>query len=60
MRPLFQESILPNIAYIGGGFEGTLHNSLEAAIWDLPILYGNHKNNQNHRFSFKPSIFCSF
>ena len=35
-----------NIAYIGGGFEGTLHNSLEAAIWDLPILYGNHKNNQ--------------
>ena len=35
-----------NIAYIGGGFEGTLHNSLEAAIWDLPILYGNHKNNK--------------
>ena len=35
-----------NIAYIGGGFEGTLHNSLEAAIWDLPILYGKHKNNK--------------
>mgnify|MGYP001229212642 CR=1 FL=1 len=35
-----------NIAYIGGGFEGTLHNTLEAAIWDLPILYGKHKNNK--------------
>ena len=34
------------IAYIGGGFRGALHNTLEAAVWNLPVIYGNHKNNR--------------
>lgn len=34
------------IAFIGGGFRGALHNSLEAAVWDIPIIYGYHKNNR--------------
>ena len=34
------------IAFIGGGFRGALHNTLEAAVWNLPIIYGNHKNNR--------------
>ena len=34
------------IAFIGGGFRGTLHNTLEAVVWNLPVIYGNHKNNR--------------
>ena len=34
------------IAFIGGGFRGTLHNTLEAAVWNLPVIYGLHKNNR--------------
>ena len=34
------------IAFIGGGFRGALHNTLEAAVWNLPVIYGNHKNNK--------------
>ena len=34
------------IAFIGGGFRGALHNTLEAAVWNLPVIYGNHKNNR--------------
>ena len=33
------------IAFIGGGFRGALHNTLEAAVWDVPVIYGFHKNN---------------
>ena len=35
-----------DVAYIGGGFRGALHNTLEAAVWDIPIIYGNHRNNK--------------
>ena len=35
-----------DIAYIGGAFEGALHNTLEAAVFDLPIIYGEHTNNK--------------
>ena len=35
-----------DVAYIGGGFRGALHNTLEAAVWDVPIIYGNHRNNK--------------
>ena len=35
-----------NIAYIGGAFEGALHNTLEAAVWNLPVLFGDHKSNK--------------
>ena len=35
-----------DVAYIGGGFRGALHNTLEAAVWDVPIIYGNHRNNR--------------
>ena len=34
------------MAFIGGGFRGALHNTLEAAVWNLPVIYGNHKNNR--------------
>ena len=34
------------IAFIGGGFRGALHNTLEAAVWNIPVIYGNHKNNR--------------
>ena len=34
------------IAFIGGGFRGAIHNTLEAAVWNLPVIYGNHKNNK--------------
>lgn len=32
------------IAYIGGGFDTGIHNSLEAAVYGLPLVFGtNHK-----------------
>ena len=34
------------IAFIGGGFRGALHNTLEAAVWDVPVIYGFHKKNR--------------
>jgi len=34
------------IAFIGGGFRGALHNTLEAAVWNIPVIYGYHKNNK--------------
>ena len=34
------------IAFIGGGFRGALHNTLEAVVWNLPVIYGIHKNNR--------------
>ena len=33
------------IAFIGGGFRGALHNTLEAAVWDIPVVYGLNKKN---------------
>ena len=34
------------IAFIGGGFRGALHNTLEAAVWNIPVVYGNHIINK--------------
>ena len=33
------------MAFIGGGFRGALHNTLEAAVWDIPVAYGLNKKN---------------
>ncbi len=32
------------VAYIGGGFGVGIHNLLEAAVWDVPVIFG--PNNQ--------------
>ena len=29
-----------DVAYIGGGFGGGIHNSLEAAVWNMPVFFG--------------------
>ena len=34
-----------DIAFIGGGFRGATHNTLEAAVWNVPVIYGLNKNN---------------
>lgn len=32
------------VAYVGGGFGVGIHNVLEAAVWDIPVIFG--PNNQ--------------
>ncbi len=34
-----------NIAYVGGGFSGKLHNILEPAVFGLPVIFGPHFKN---------------
>lgn len=29
-----------DVAYIGGGFGAGIHNTLEAAVWEIPVLFG--------------------
>lgn len=29
-----------NVAYVGGGFGVGIHNTLEAAVWDVPVIFG--------------------
>ena len=29
-----------DVAYIGGGFGDGIHNTLEAAVWGIPVLFG--------------------
>ncbi len=29
-----------NVAYIGGGFGVGIHNTLEAAVWNVPVVFG--------------------
>jgi 3-deoxy-D-manno-octulosonic-acid transferase len=29
-----------NIAYIGGGFHAGIHNTLEAAVYGIPVIFG--------------------
>lgn len=36
-----------SIAYIGGGFGVGIHNTLEAAVWNVPVVFG--PNNQKFR-----------
>lgn len=33
-------------AYIGGGFDGGLHNAIEACAWGKPVLYGPKHTNR--------------
>ena len=33
-------------AYVGGALRGTLHNTLEAAVYGIPVFFGKHANNQ--------------
>lgn len=35
------------VAYIGGGFGAGIHNLLEAAVWNIPVLFG--PNNEKFR-----------
>lgn len=36
-----------DVAYIGGGFGVGIHNTLEAAVWNMPVIFGpNNKNFQ--------------
>ena len=38
-----------NYAFIGGGFRGALHNTLEAAVYGIPVFFGNHENNKKFK-----------
>ena len=33
-----------NVTYVGGGFGVGIHNTLEAAVWGVPVIFG--PNNQ--------------
>jgi 3-deoxy-D-manno-octulosonic-acid transferase len=33
-----------DVTYVGGGFGVGIHNTLEAAVWDVPVIFG--PNNQ--------------
>jgi len=33
-------------AFVGGGFRGALHNTLEAAVYGIPIFFGRHEKNK--------------
>jgi len=39
-----------DVAYIGGGFGDGIHNTLEAAVWGIPVLFGPkyHKFREAH------------
>jgi len=39
-----------DVAYIGGGFGDGIHNTLEAAVWGVPVLFGPkyHKFREAH------------
>jgi 3-deoxy-D-manno-octulosonic-acid transferase len=35
-----------HITIVGGAFRGTLHNTLEPAVYGLPVFFGSHPNNE--------------
>lgn len=35
------------VAYVGGGFGAGIHNVLEAAVWEMPVMFG--PNNKHFR-----------
>lgn len=35
-----------DIAYVGGGFHGGLHNTLEPAAFSIPVVWGQHPRNR--------------
>lgn len=36
-------------AFVGGAFRGALHNTLEAAVYGVPVCFGDHPNNQKFK-----------
>ena len=44
-----------DVAYIGGGFGVGIHNTLEAAVWNMPVIFGpNNKKFQEAQGLLKP------
>lgn len=35
-----------DISIVGGAFRGTLHNTLEPAVYGVPVFFGSHPNNE--------------
>lgn len=46
---------LGDIAYVGGGFEGKVHNTLEPARSSLPVISGPHIDNAEESMAMKDS-----
>jgi 3-deoxy-D-manno-octulosonic-acid transferase len=44
-----------DVAYIGGGFGGGIHNTLEAAVYDIPVIFGP----RYHKFKEAKSLITS-
>ena len=45
-----------DVAYIGGGFGVGIHNTLEAAVWNMPVIFGpNNKKFQEAQGLLKSS-----
>ena len=43
-----------DVAYVGGGFGVGIHNTLEAAVWDMPVIFGpNNKKFQEAQVLLK-------
>ena len=42
-----------DIAYVGGGFGVGIHNVLEAAVWDMPVLFGPNNTRFNEAQGLK-------
>lgn len=38
-----------DFAFIGGGFRGALHNTLEAAVYGIPVCFGEHPKNSKFK-----------
>jgi 3-deoxy-D-manno-octulosonic-acid transferase len=38
-----------DFAFIGGAFRGALHNTLEAAVYAIPVAFGEHPNNKKFK-----------
>lgn len=34
-----------DLAYVGGGVRGALHNTLEPATWGIPVMFAEHRKN---------------
>jgi 3-deoxy-D-manno-octulosonic-acid transferase len=49
-----------SLAYIGGGFGNGIHNILEAAVWNLPVIFGPnyHKFSEAHELIKRGGAFC--
>ena len=34
-----------DVTYVGGGFGAGIHNVLEAAVWNVPVIFGPNNHN---------------